>query len=179
MTSFRKAIVFGSLQGAMLLTCSAGNAQTPTSAPTPTQEQIRAEFAGMTPEQIKAKIMERAGAPYHFSNTWPTNFPLPKYTSNVTDTRFVNSTKGTPQATATLTTKDPAETVYQFYLDACKRDGWNVRVPKDKTIANTPGTTKLLMLEGNKENKMIRIFCTQNPKTNATTLSIMWFKIGT
>ncbi|MBS1952618.1 MAG: hypothetical protein JST89_00385 [Cyanobacteria bacterium SZAS-4] len=177
MISFRT--VTTSIQVFLVLACTSSVfAQTPQN---PTPAQIQAEFAGMTPEQVKEKVMARAAAPYHFSNTWPTNFPLPKYTSNVTDTRFVNSTKGPAQATATLTTKDAAETVYQFYLDACKRDSWNVRTPTEKTaksLANTPGTTKLLMFEGNKDNRMIRVFCTQNPKTNATTLSIMWFKTG-
>lgn len=173
MTSFRTAMIFTSLQGVLLLTCSAdGLAQTQT----PTPKQLKESFAGMTKEQIKEKFLSSATKGLHFSNTWPTNFPLPKYTSNVTQTRFINSTTGHATASATLTTKDPAQTVFQFYLDACRRDGWKIRTPTAKALENTRAATGFYMLEGNKENKMIRLYCVQDPKTHATNLGISWFK---
>ncbi|CAN5180006.1 hypothetical protein BH10CYA1_BH10CYA1_61030 [soil metagenome] len=173
MSSFRTAVIFTSLQGVLLLT-SSGAVVAQTQPLTP--QQLKASLAGMTKEQVKEKFMASAAKGLHFSDTWPTNFPMPKYTSNVTQTRFVNSTKGRVSASAYLTTKDPAQTVFQFYLDACRRDGWKVRTPTVKALENTRAATNFYMLEGNKEKKMIRLFCTQDPKTHATNLSIMWFK---
>ncbi len=173
MSSFRTAAVLIPLQGALLLTCSVSTyAQTPTLTP----EQLKASFAGMSNEQIKDKFLSNATKGLHFSDTWPKNFPLPKYTSNVTQTRFINSTQGHASASATLTTKDPAQTVFQFYLDACRQDGWKIKTPTAKTLENTRAATGFYTLEGSKENMMIRLYCSQNPKTHATNLGITWFK---
>ncbi len=177
MISFRTAMVLTSLQGVLLLTGPAVSlAQTQTQAPSP--EQVKAEFAGMTPAQALDKIMKRSVKAIHLSDKWPTNFPLPQYASNVTETKFVNTTKGRPSASASLITKDPAETVFKFYLDACRRDGWSIRTPSAKTLENTRAATNFYMLEGNKDKRMIRLICLQNPKTHATSLNITWFKTG-
>lgn len=173
MISFRTAMALTSLQTILLLTGSS-NVLAQEVAPSP--EQVKAEFAGMTPAQALDKIMARSVKGVRFADSWPTNFPLPKYPNNVTETKFLNTTQGPPSASASLMTKDPAETVFQFYLDACRRDGWKVKMPSAKALEKTRGATNFYMLEGRKDKRMVRIFCLQNPKTHATSLGITWFK---
>ncbi|HEY9731737.1 MAG TPA: hypothetical protein V6C89_07485 [Drouetiella sp.] len=141
----------------------------------PTPEEIKASLAGMSKEQIKAKYMAIAAPNLHFSDKWPVNFPLPKYMNNVVSTRWINTTKGAPSAVASLNTKDSPEMVYKFYLDSCNQNGWKTKAPTAKTMQGSGGN--FFMLEGTKENQMIRLISAPNAKIHGTTLSISWFKI--
>ncbi len=141
----------------------------------PTPQQIKASLAGMSKEQIKAKYMAAAAPNLNFSDKWPVNFPLPKYTKNLVSTRWINSTKGAPTAIATLSTKDSPDVVYKFYLDACNQNGWKTKAPNPKAMAGS--TSNCFMLEGTKENQMIRLLSAPNSKIHGTALSITWFKI--
>jgi hypothetical protein len=168
--NFSVVITLVSAQSIAFLCCaSAALAQYPT------PQQQKDAFEGMSKEQIRDKIMALGFPTTHFSDKWPVNFPLPKYT-NAVDTKWMNSTKGSPTAFASLNTKDSPATVYKFYLDACNQSGWKTRAPSAKALAGTPAT--FLMFEGYKDKEMIRVHCLPNKKLHGTTASISWFKVS-
>jgi hypothetical protein len=110
------------------------------------------------------------------SQTWPTNFPVPVYTSNVIQTNFSNSTKGQPTAAATLLTKDPPERVFEFYQSALTRNKWAVRVPSPKARAEMNIGNDYYFLSAELGKQSIELTCSGNSKANTTFLSITWHK---
>ncbi len=143
----------------------------------PTPQQIKASLEGLTKEQIREKYMAIAAKNLNISDKWPVNFPLPKYTGSVVQTKWLNSTKGSPTASASLSSKDSPEIVYKFYLDACNQRGWKTKAPTAKAREGMASPGKFFMLQGTKDNQMIELFCSPNPKLHGTNLSIMWVKM--
>lgn len=115
---------------------------------------------------------------YHLSlsENWPTNFPLPVYTSNLVTKSFSHSTKGRPSAAATLITNDQPKTVFDFYNAACKRANWNVRVPSAKALAELSKTGEMYMLNAAQGKQTIYLTCRKNRENNGTFVSISWTK---
>ncbi|MBS2001137.1 MAG: hypothetical protein JST44_06485 [Cyanobacteria bacterium SZAS LIN-5] len=146
-------------------------------AQAPTPQQVKDSMQGLSKEQIRDKYMKLAAKNLHFADSWPINFPLPKYSSNVVDAKWLNTTKGRPTAVATLHTKDSPQTVFKFYQDACIQSGWKTKSPTAKALEGTKSAGNFFMLEGSKDKQMIRLFCSPNAKLHGTTVSITWFKV--
>lgn len=112
-----------------------------------------------------------------FKKNLPDNFPVPKYTSNVTLTNFVYSTKGLPAATATIITSDNVQKVFDWYQGACKGAGWQIKVPTDDALAQTAKRGKIYMITGTRPKEQFSIFCSALKKKPGTTISISWNKM--
>ncbi len=106
--------------------------------------------------------------------TWPTNFPVPKYPSNVLQSTFDHSTKGQPTAVAMIITKDPPKTVFDFYNSACTRAGWTVRMPAEKALAQINKGGTQFFLNASQGRQVMFITCSPHRKTNGTVVSISW-----
>ncbi len=122
-------------------------------------------------KQILSPVIKIPGI--HFSKTFPTNFSLPIYPTNVTKKAFFNSTQGPPTATATIITTDSSDLVFQWYQSACKRDNWQVKIPTDKTMSKI-GKPGLRMLSAQKGKQETFIYCIPTPKKSGTTVEITW-----
>jgi hypothetical protein len=136
-----------------------------------TQTQSSAPAVKQTPTQILDQI---PGA--KFKKNLPDNFPVPKYSANVTKTNFIFSTKGLPAASATIITSDPAQRVFDWYQDACKGAGWQITVPTDDALAKTAKRGKIYMLRGTRPKEQVSLFCIDLKKKPGTTISISWTK---
>lgn len=174
MNKFWAIIAIGALESASLYALT-GPAFSQSQGPTP--QELKASLEGLTKEQIREKYMAIAAKNLNFSDKWPVNFPLPKYTGNVVQTSWLNSTKGSPTASASLSSKDSPEMVYKFYLDACNQRGWKTKAPTAKAREALASPDKFFMLQGTKDNQIIQLFCSPNPKLHGTNLSIMWLKV--
>ena len=111
-----------------------------------------------------------------FNKNLPDNFPIPKYPQNVTKTNFVYSTKGLPAASANIVTSDTPQKVFDWYQDACKKSGWQIKVPTDKAMDQLGKKGSLFMIEGDKSKEHMSLFCTPQKKTPGTMISINWSK---
>jgi len=126
----------------------------------------------------KEKLTKLLSETYHvaISETWPTNFPVPAYTSNVVSKSFSHSTKGKPSAGATLVTSDQPRTVFDFYNAACKRANWKVRVPSAKALAEFAKSGEMYMLTAEQGKQSIYLTCRKHRESNGTLVSISWTK---
>ncbi len=106
----------------------------------------------------------------------PSNFPVQPYKSNVTQTTFINSTKGSPVANLSICTKDSPETVFQWYQQALKAAGWTLRIPSAKLMAKLGSQGQLFMLDAEKEQQGIKLMCILDKATNGTTVTVGWLK---
>jgi hypothetical protein len=111
-----------------------------------------------------------------FKKNLPDNFPVPKYSANVTKTNFIYSTTGLPAASATIITSDPAQKVFDWYQDACKGAGWQITVPTDDALGKTAKRGKIYMLRGTRPKEQVSLFCMDLKKKPGTTISISWTK---
>ncbi|MBC7997485.1 MAG: hypothetical protein IAF58_06065 [Leptolyngbya sp.] len=115
------------------------------------------------------------GPSIHFSKTAPANFPVPDYTSRVTQRAFFNSTSGQPTATLTITTQDEPQTVFNFYLNACRSSGWQTTVPSPEALSKMGPAGNLYFLNGTKNKQSISIVCTRSKSDmKGTNLNISW-----
>ncbi len=106
----------------------------------------------------------------------PINFPVPSYNSNVTSTSFINSTKGSPTATAGVVTKDSPEMVFKWYQDKLRNDGWSSRTAAPKLMDKIGKAGTLFMLEAQKEKQGVKVTCMLDPRTSGTNVSVIWVK---
>lgn len=106
----------------------------------------------------------------------PSNFPVQPYTSNVTQTTFINSTKGSPVANLSICTKDSPETVFQWYQQALKAAGWSLRIASPKLMAKIGSQGQLFMLDAEKEKQGIKLLCILDKATKGTTVTVGWLK---
>jgi hypothetical protein len=111
-----------------------------------------------------------------FSNSIPVNFPIPPYTSNVIRKNFSNSTKGIPTAAVNIVTSDPARNVYQWYQDVCSKGNWSVKIPSAQGQNQIGKANKLYMLQADKGDQHMSIFCVAQAKSADTIISISWEK---
>jgi hypothetical protein len=112
----------------------------------------------------------------HYADDIPTNFPIPTYPSNVTSKHFLNTTTGSPSASANITTKDQVAVVYDWYKDACKREGWTYKTPSPNASTKLSKTGPLYMIDAKKERNQVYISCHPNKKAGGTTVTISWCK---
>jgi hypothetical protein len=113
---------------------------------------------------------------YHLSTKVPTNFPLPVYSSNVLDTCFENSTKGTPTAALNIITKDSANAAFEWYKTQCAATGWQVRMPKESAKSDKEKKGQLFILNAIKGEQRSIIMCSQSTKHPKTVINITWMK---
>lgn len=115
------------------------------------------------------------GPSLRYSKTTPANFPVPDYTSKVTKRAFSNSTKGQPTANLSITTQDEPQTVFNFYLNACRSSGWQTTVPNPEALSKMGPAGNLFFLNGKKDKQVISIFCIRDKADmKGTNLSISW-----
>lgn len=115
------------------------------------------------------------GPSIRYSKTTPANFPVPDYTSKVTKRVFSNSTKGQPTASLSITTQDEPQTVFNFYLNACRSSGWQTSVPNPEALSKMAPAGNLFFLNGKKDKQVVSIFCTRDKADmKGTNLSISW-----
>lgn len=138
----------------------------------PARSKNRTKQPQLTPQQILDQFPN-----IHFSKAIPVNFPIPPYPNNVVRKDFVNSKKGPPTAAVTIVTKDAPKVVYQWYLDSCKQHGWSCKVPTDKAMAATGKLDKLFMIDAQKDNQQVSIYCIADKKTSGTVIDINWRKV--
>ena len=112
----------------------------------------------------------------HHTVKLPSNFPLPVYSSNVFDTNFANSVKGTPVAQAIIMTKDPAKTVFDWYKTQCASSGWQVRTPKQSAMSAKEKSGQLFIMNALKGEQQSTVMCTTTAKHPNTVISITWMK---
>jgi len=147
---------------------------------------VAQEFQPPTPEQLKViesvntkeKLLKVINKNYNvgISETWPKNFPLPVYTSNLVSQSFSHSTKGRPNAGATLVTSDQPRQVFDFYKAACQRGGWKLKVPSAKALTELGKTGEMYLLAADQPKQSIYLTCRKNKENNGTTVSISWSK---
>ncbi len=106
----------------------------------------------------------------------PINFPLPAYNSNVTRTSFINTTKGSPTATAGIITKDAPEAVFKWYQEKLRNAGWSSMAASPKLMEKLGKLGKVYMLDATKDTQAVKLSCTLDPATQGTTVSITWVK---
>ncbi len=106
----------------------------------------------------------------------PKNFPVQPYPNNVTQTTFINSTKGSPVANLTIWTKDSPEMVFQWYQQTLKAGGWSLRIASPKLMAKIGNQGQLFMLDAEKEKQGIKLLCILDKATKGTTVTVGWMK---
>lgn len=107
----------------------------------------------------------------------PVNFPVPKYTSNVVNTTFSNSTKGSPTAAANIVTRDEPQKVFDWYQSTMKTEGWNLKVPTAKAMAAYAKSGQFFMLRATKGKNEVSVFVIKPEKQTNTAISISWAQI--
>ncbi|HEY9717201.1 MAG TPA: hypothetical protein V6C69_07025 [Trichormus sp.] len=112
----------------------------------------------------------------HMATQIPVNFPIPAYPNNVVRTNFSNSTKGTPTAAAMIVTRDHPKDVFQWYVDACTRSAWSVKIPTPQAMSLMTKKQQFMMLNAKKDNQEIALFCMPDSKTSGTLVNISWCK---
>lgn len=137
-------------------------------------ETLRAVEQFKTKGALQAFLSEK----YHvaLSESWPKNFPLPVYNSNVVRKGFSHSTKGKPSAGATLVTTDQPRQVFDFYEAACRRANWKVKVPSAKALAELGKTGEMYVLSAEQNKQSIYLTCRKHRESNGTFVSINWTK---
>lgn len=111
----------------------------------------------------------------HFSTAAPSNFPVEVYSSNVTATGFLNSTKGAPAAGLSIATKDSPAVVFQFYQAALRRGGWVAQIPTPEALAKMGKPGQIYMLRGQKEKQMVNINILAKAVEPGTNITINWY----
>ncbi len=141
-----------------------------TKADPATIEAMKAAFS--TPEKRANFFKQSFGV--SFDQTWPSNFPVPKYPSNVLQSTFEHSTKGPPTAVAMIITKDTSKTVFDFYNSALTRAGWTVTQPAEKALAQINKGGTQFFLNATQGRQEMSITCSPHRKSNGTVVSISW-----
>jgi hypothetical protein len=136
---------------------------------TPTEP---ANLRGLTPSQ-KAHVVLGEIPNIRFASSMPSNFPLPTYTNNVTQTNFSSNTRGRPTAAAAVITTDPADRVCSWYKDALGKAGWQVQTPNFDALCKMGKQGRLFMLKANKANQEVYIYCLPRAR-GGTISSITW-----
>jgi hypothetical protein len=111
----------------------------------------------------------------HFAPAAPSNFPIENYTSNVTATSFLNSTKGAPSAGLSITTKDSPAVVFQFYQGALRRGGWVAQIPSPEALAKIGKPGQVYMLRGQRDKQMVNIMAVGRAGETGTNITINWY----
>ncbi len=166
MKSMAVFVVLG-LLGVLAVPASLGQKPTGPAANPPSPEERAAQIAKIRREYQTPGVK--------VASTQPSNFPLPPYTSNVTDKGFVHSTKGTPAAALTICTKDAPDVVYKWYLDACKRAQLSTSTPTAQAMAKMGKQGDLFLITAENPKQKMNITCVRNAKDNGTIVSINWF----
>lgn len=135
---------------------------TPVTSSTATQRQVKP-----APKVPDLKIPG-----LKMSSKIPSNFPVPSYPSNVTETAFMHSTAGAPTASATVKTKDPPAAVFDWYKATCKSKGWQVRVPSSEA-KQAAGKAQLHSMSCSKDRHQVYIHCTGLPE-GGTMINMSW-----
>jgi hypothetical protein len=115
--------------------------------------------------------------PVRYASEFPTNFPVPPYSRNVTKTNFFHSTKGAPIAGGVIVTKDPPQTVFDWYKQYCDGNKWAVKTPNPKVFQQTQNAPKLLYLEATDQHQKVSIIILPTAHNPSTTVRIAWEKI--
>jgi len=110
----------------------------------------------------------------HYSRQVPANFPLPVYKSNVVTTSFINPTNGALTANANIVTKDPPQTVFDWYRNECTRAGWIIAIPSDKIMQFAKTKKKVYIMNVAKEGQGGRIICYSSPDKVGTSVNVQW-----
>ncbi len=111
----------------------------------------------------------------HFAASAPTNFPVEIYSSNVTSTSFLNSTKGAPSAGLSIATKDSPAVVFQFYQAALRRGGWFAQIPTAEALAKMGQPGQIYMIRGQKDKQMVNIMLLAKIGEAGTNITINWY----
>lgn len=114
-------------------------------------------------------------ASVHFAPAAPTNFPIEVYSSNVTSTSFLNSTKGAASAGLSISTKDSPAVVFQFYQAALRRGGWVAQIPTAEAMAKLGKPGQIYMIRGQKDKQMVNITMLANASAPGTNITINWY----
>lgn len=151
-------------------------AQAQVSGQTQAQGQTAAPASGQA-KPVAQPVAERKIPGLKLTAGIPTNFPVPKYTSNVLNTTFSNSTKGAPTAAANIVTRDEPQKVFDWYQSTMKNDGWNIKVPTAKAMAAYAKSGQFFMLRATKAKSEVSVFVIKGEKQSNTAISISWAQI--
>lgn len=109
------------------------------------------------------------------NDTIPSNFPIPIYRSNVYNTTFYNTTKGSPSASVSISTKDQAEVVYRFYQSQLIGAGWRTQVPTAEAMAKMGAKGQYYMINGTRDIQVFNMTIRANPQVAGSVVSINWY----
>ncbi len=129
----------------------------------------------ITKREVQAKkdsIIKSCGI--NTAQQMPVNFPIPSYPNNVTKTNFINSTKGSKSAAATILTKDPPNTVFQWYQAACLKANFQVKSHQPKQLKKNAKFDRHYLINAKKDKQELYIFCIQNPKAPGSIINVSW-----
>lgn len=140
----------------------------------PTAQSTPAEKAEMKRDSQQKLQQVLTGSAIHPSSQFPANFPVGAYPNNVVKTNFIGATKGRPAAAAVIVTKDPPNTVFDWYQSACKKAGFNVQAHRPSPVGKAARADKTYVVNATKDKQQLYIFCMQDPKAAATRVSMSW-----
>ena len=153
---------------ASMLSIAASNAQ-----PSP-EVMERLRQMGLSPD-MKAPPAWAVPDGVKRNDTVPSNFPIPIYRSNVYNTTFYNTTKGSPSASVSISTKDQPEVVYRFYQSQLVSAGWRTQVPTPEALAKMGAKGQYYMINGSKEIQVFNLTIRSNPQVAGSVVSINWY----
>ena len=138
---------------------------------------LAADKPAMTPADYKAAIDKVRYAKkvdgVNHTAAIPSNFPIATYPKNVVFTDFVNPTSGPPMAMATIVTKDPPKTVFEWYQMQCST-GWKVSTPPSNMQTEREQKGLMYRMNALKDKQQITISCIKQQKSGNTRVSIVW-----
>lgn len=144
-------------------------------APTPNPTQNGSSGAGNNQARSPKKFVSPPFVPnLHFSKEIPINFPVPIYSSNVLNKAFMNTTKGTPQASVSIQSKDSASTAYQWYVDYFKKNSWTLKQPNAKAQAQLSAKNEVYMLEATQGKNFVMLVCSARKDKTQSNILVNW-----
>jgi len=105
----------------------------------------------------------------------PSNFPIPIYRSNVYNTQFYNTTRGSASATVSISTKDQPDVVYRFYQSQLVSAGWKIQVPTAEALKKLGVQGQYFMISGTRDIQVFNMTIRNNPQVAGSVVSINWY----
>lgn len=166
MSSSLKQLCLGSLLIACSMNALPASAQKTTSGKNPPVDLLTVR--GRRQPQVAGIVQ---------SEQVPAGFPVAVYSNNVISTYFSQTTsKSTPVTNGTITTRDPAATVFQWYQSLLAHDNWII----DKDAPKVPASrqNKMFLLKAKKGHVDLSITCVKPDRAPFAVINITAFTLN-
>jgi hypothetical protein len=107
------------------------------------------------------------------SATPPIGFPVPIYPSRQSSANFSAATRGTPSASGTIMTEDPASVASLWYKNYLSNNGWTLKDVPPRPVKSG----ELRVLSATKGNVQVLITCLRPEKGVHTIINISCLRI--